>query len=103
MRRYLRDNSLFLDDDYLIKGVAGAILWRLLQAYTAEGRVDFSNRELRRDAAIGLPDISDNLEARLILLGKRLAERGGSLRLEKTGRGRLRLQVGRPVALVEIA
>lgn len=103
VRRYLRDNSLFLDDDYLIKGVAGAILWRLLQAYTAEGRVDFSNRELRRDAAIGLPDISDNLEARLILLGKRLAERGGSLRLEKTGRGRLRLQVGRPVALVEIA
>ncbi len=103
VRRYVRDNSLFLDDDYLIKGVAGAILWRLLQAYTAEGRVDFSNRELRRDPAIGLPDITDNLEARLILLGKRLAERGGSLRLEKTGRGRLRLQVGRPVTLVEIA
>jgi len=101
VRRYARDNSVFLDDDYLIKGVAGAILWRLLQAYTREGRVDFSNRELRRDPAIGLPEVTDNLEARLILLGKRLAERGGGLRLEKTGRGRLRLHVGRRVALIE--
>lgn len=101
VRRYARDNSVFLDDDYLIKGVAGAILWRLLQAYTREGRIDFSNRELRRDPAIGLPDVTDNLEARLILLGKRLAERGGALRLEKTGRGRLRLHVGRRVSLLE--
>jgi len=101
VRRYARDNSVFLDDDYLIKGVAGAILWRLLQAYTGEGRVDFSNRELRRDPAIGLPDVTDNLEARLILLAKRLAERGGVLRLEKTGRGRLRLHVGRRISLVE--
>ena len=101
VRRYARDNSVFLDDDYLIKGVAGAILWRLLQAYTREGRVDFSNRELRRDATIGLPDVTDNLEARLILLAKRLAERGGGLWLEKTGRGRLRLHVGRPVSLIE--
>lgn len=101
VRRYARDNSVFLDEDYLIKGVAGAILWRLLQTYTREGRVDFSNRELRRDPAIGLPDVTDNLEARLILLAKRLAERGGALRLEKTGRGRLRLHVGRPVVLCE--
>ena len=73
----------------------------MLQAYTREGRVDFSNRELRRDPAIGLPDITDNLEARLILLARRLAERGGGLRLEKTGRGRLRLHVGRRVSLIE--
>ncbi len=101
VRRYARDNSVFLDDDYLIKGVAGAILWRLLQAHNREGRVDFSNRELRRDPSIGLPDVTDNLEARLILLAKRLAERGGALRLEKTGRGRLRLHVGRRVTLIE--
>ena len=101
VRRYARDNSLFLDDDYLIKGVAGAILWRLLQAHAQDGRVDFSNRELRLDPAIGLPDITDNLEARLILLAKRLAERGGALRLEKTGRGRLRLHVGRRIALLD--
>lgn len=95
VRRYPRDNSVFLDEDYLIEGVAGAILGRLLQAYTREGRTDFSNRELRLDPAIGLPDVTDNLEARLILLAKRLVERGSGLRLENTGRGRFRLQVDR--------
>src|SRR5690242_15484246 len=29
MRRFARDNSVFLDDVYLIRGVAGAILWKL--------------------------------------------------------------------------
>lgn len=101
VRRHARDNSVFLDDDYLIKGVAGAILWKLLQAHAHDGRVDFSNRELRLDPAIGLPEVTDNLEARLILLAKRLAERGGALRLEKTGRGRLRLHVDRPVTLLD--
>jgi len=101
VRRYARDNSIFLDDDYLIKGVAGAILWKLLRAYANEGRVDFSNRELRLDPGIGLPDVTDNLEARLILLAKRLNERAAAVRLEKTGRGRLRLHVARRLALLE--
>src|SRR6185295_7530055 len=30
LRRYARDNSVFLDDVYLIRGVAGAILWKLV-------------------------------------------------------------------------
>jgi hypothetical protein len=92
---------VFVDDDYLIKGVAGAILWRLLGAYIHEHRSDFTNRELRLDPAIRLPELSENLEARLILLQRRLAERCAFLRLEKTGRGRLRLVVSRPLRLVE--
>ncbi|MFC6673294.1 GAF domain-containing protein [Marinobacterium aestuariivivens] len=96
---YPRDHSLFMDGDYLIKGVAGAILWELLHEYRDRGRTEFSNRELRRNPRLGLPDICDNLEARLILLTRRLVERQAPVRLEKSGRGRFRLTLKRPLQL----
>ncbi|GIZ51664.1 GAF domain-containing protein [Noviherbaspirillum aridicola] len=99
VRHYAENDSVFLDGDYLIKGVAGSILWTLLQDYAARQRVEFSNRELRVDPRIRLPGVSDNLEARLVLLGRRLVEREAPLRIEKTGRGRFRLQVDRPLRL----
>lgn len=101
VRRYARQESVFIGDDYLIKGVAGAILWRLLQRYVQEGRVAFSNRELRLDASLKLPDVTDNLEARLILLQRRLAERDAPVQIRKTGRGRFEIEVARPLLLVE--
>jgi len=102
VRHFAADDSVFIGDDYLIKGVAGAILCKLLADYARDGRTEFTNRELRLDPRIRLPDLSDNLEARLILLHRRLAERSGALLLEKTGRGRFRLCVNRPVQLVEV-
>ena len=101
IRHYPADNSVFIGDDYLIKGVAGAIFRKLVRDYVEQGRTDFTNRELRRDSSIRLPDITDNLEARLILLVRRLQERGSEVRIEKTGRGRFRLSVERPLKLVE--
>ena len=92
---------MFVDNEYLIKGVAGAIVWRLLRDYLDNGRTAFTNRELRHDSSLRLPDICDNLEARLILLQRRLAERCPFLAIEKTGRGRFRLMVGRSVELCE--
>ncbi len=103
VRRYAENDSIFVDDDYLIKGVAGAILWRLLRAHVEDGRNEHTNRELRLDPAIHLPGLSENLEARLILLARRLEERCPALRIEKTGRGRFRFHVLRPVVLAEIA
>lgn len=100
VRYYPANHSVFLNHDYLIKGVAGAILWRILQQWQESGREDFNNRELRLDPKLGLPELADNLEARLILLQKRLAERDAPLRLEKTGRGRFALRCLRPVELV---
>jgi putative methionine-R-sulfoxide reductase with GAF domain len=101
LRHFAANDSVFLDDAYLIKGVAGAILWKLLKDFVRHGRTDFSNRELRLDTSIRLPDVTDNLEARLVLLRRRLAEHGPHLRIEKTGRGRFRLVVLRPVVLDE--
>ena len=102
IRHYGADDSVFLGDDYLIKGVAGAIIWKLLRDYTRANRTEFTNRELRLDSAIRLPDISDNLEARLILLQRRLAERCAFLAIERTGRGRFRFCVRRPVQLQDM-
>ena len=103
IRHYAENDSVFLDDDYLIKGVAGSIFWTLVSDFLSRNRSAFTNRELRLDPRIRLPDISDNLEARLILLQRRLAERDAGVHLEKTGRGRFRLCVGRPLQLAEVA
>ena len=102
VRHFAENDSIFLDSHYLIKGVAGGILYALLRDYLRDGRTEFTNRELRLDARIRLPDLSDNLEARLILLARRLAERDTGIRLQKSGRGRFRLVTSRPVELVDV-
>lgn len=99
IRHFAANDSVFINDEYLIKGVAGAIFWKLMRDHTHSGRVDFSNRELRLDPSLRLPDFADNLEARLLLLQRRLQENCESIRIEKTGRGRFRLCVLQPVSL----
>ena len=101
IKHYQSDDSIFVDDAYLIKGIAGRILWKLLRIYESEQRAQFTNREIRLDQALQLPDIKDNLEARLILLRRRLAEKSDVFRLVPEGRGRFRLDVQRPLVLLE--
>lgn len=101
LRHYARNDSIFVGEDYLIKGVAGAILWKLVRDYCDSGRTEFSNRELRVDPAIRLPEVSSNLEARLILLQRRLSERCPAIGIERVGRGRFRLRVDHPIVLVD--
>jgi adenylate cyclase len=102
IRHFASNDSIFLGDDYLIKGVAGAILRKLVRVFIHDRRCDFVNRELRLDKTLGLPELSDNLESRLVLLQRRLAERDQGVRLEKTGRGRFRLDVERRLELLEL-
>lgn len=102
VRRFAGTDSVFLDGEYLIKGIAGAILWTLVSDHVHGGRCDFSNRALRLDPRLRLPDINDNLEARLILLERRLVDRGAPIRLLKTGRGRFALKVDGTLELHDV-
>jgi adenylate cyclase len=90
---YEHDGSLFIAGDYIIRGVAGRILFRLISEHLSSGRTQFSNKELRLDPSIGLPAGNDNLEARLVALRRRLTERSDIVALDRIGRGRIGLTV----------
>ena len=102
VKHFRRDRSVFIDDTYVIKGLAGAILWHLLNSFQNTGRQQFSNRELRLLPNLKLPDVSDNLETRLVLLKRRLEERRYGISLHKTGRGIFNLQVDQSLTLEEV-
>ena len=102
VRYYPHDGSVFLDSHYLIKGVAGAIFWKLAREHTRPRREEFSTRELRlAGRELRLPELQDNLSVRLLLLQRRLAERNAPLQIGKVGRGRYRVALLRPMSLLE--
>lgn len=92
VRFFAEDGSVFLGGDYLIRGVAGRILWSLVQRHEQTGQTEFTNKELRLDRSLDLPGYRDNLDTRLVMLKRRLEERQAPLHLERTGRGRFKLR-----------
>jgi adenylate cyclase len=98
---YNADECITIDGEYVVRSLPAKIFWKLVSMYKQSGRTEFTNRELRLDKSLNLPEYKDNLETRLLLLRRRLEQKCSSIGLVPTGRGRFALRVDCEIGIVE--
>jgi hypothetical protein len=77
-----KHSMILVDGEYLIRSLPAKILWKVLTTRDATGRDEFTNRELRLDKTLNLPEWKDNLE-----------QKCPDIRLVPRSRGRFALEL----------
>lgn len=93
VRFYQYDGSVFIGDDYWVRGLSGEVFAHMVQSFINSGKDSFTNRELRMAPDLQIPGLRDNLESLIHTLLQKLGERDAGIRLERQTRGRYQLQV----------
>src|SRR6185295_11386299 len=54
---YKSDECILVNGEYLVRSIPAKILWKLLHEHRASGSMEFTNRRLRLDKTLHLPDL----------------------------------------------
>lgn len=89
---YPADESISVNGVHLTRGVSAKILRNIISGFVRDGRREFAYRDFKRDFEISAGQKNSNFEVRFYRLMKKLEEAAPAISIEKSGRGRFRLE-----------